>query len=132
MLQKRRLSVQKKQRRYYSGKKKQHTLKAQVVVHHPTGQILCTAFATGRVHDFRLFKHSRVPMCSDQLCLGDKGYQGMAKLHAHSCTPARKPPKQALPDIERQHNRQLALAAGYCGTQHSPLEDFSHLIAFLR
>lgn len=37
----------------------------------------------------------------------------MAKLHAHSCTPARKPPKQALPDIERQHNRQLALAAGY-------------------
>jgi hypothetical protein len=46
-------------------------------------------------------------MCSDQLCLGDKGYQGMAKLHAHSCTPARKPPKQALPDIERQHNRQL-------------------------
>lgn len=32
----------------------------------------------------------------------------MAKLHAQSCTPARKPPKQVLPDIERQHNRQLA------------------------
>ena len=40
----------KKQRTYYSGKKKRHTLKAQVVVDQTTGQILCTAFGKGRVH----------------------------------------------------------------------------------
>ncbi len=45
----------KKQRAYYSGKKKRHTLKAQVVVNQVDGQIICTAFGKGRVHDFRAF-----------------------------------------------------------------------------
>ena len=43
----------KKQRRYYSGKKKRHTLKTQVVVNQISGQIICTAFGKGQVHDFR-------------------------------------------------------------------------------
>lgn len=46
----------KKQRKYYSGKKKRHTLKAQVMVDQGTGQIICTAFDKGRVHDFRAFQ----------------------------------------------------------------------------
>lgn len=98
----------KKQKLYYSGKKKRHTLKAQVVVHQATGQILCTAFDKGRVHDFRLFKQQRVPLMPEQLCLTDKGYQGIAKLHPHSCTPAKKPRKADLSDSERQQNRLLA------------------------
>lgn len=43
-----------------------------------------------------------------QLCLTDKGYQGMTKLHPSSCTPTKKPRKGDLPDGERQHNRLLA------------------------
>jgi hypothetical protein len=77
-------------------------------VHQDTGQILCTAFATGRVHDFRLFKQERVPLLPQQLWLADKGYQGIAKAHPHSCTPTRKLAKQPLAEEERQHNRQLA------------------------
>ncbi len=50
---------------------------AQVVVQ-ATGQIVCTAFGKGRVHDFRLFKQHRLPMLPEQLCLADKGYQGLA------------------------------------------------------
>lgn len=72
------------------------------------GQIICTAFAKGRVHDFRLFKRHPIPLLPEQLCLADKGYQGIAKLHANSCTPAKKPPKQSLDSSERQHNRNLA------------------------
>ena len=98
----------KKQRRYYSGKKKRHTLKAQVVVNQATGQILCTAFGKGRVHDFQLFKLHRTPMLPEQLCLADKGYQGITKLHSSSCTPTKKPRKQKLDKHERQHNRFLA------------------------
>jgi len=90
---------QKKQRGYYSGKKKRHILKAQVLVNQASGQIICTAFGKGRVHDFRLFKLHRLPMLPEQLCLADKGYKGMAKLHPCSCTPTKKP---------RQHNRNLA------------------------
>ncbi|WP_197985111.1 IS5 family transposase [Leptolyngbya sp. Cla-17] len=98
----------KKQRGYYSGKKKRHTLKAQVVVNQATGQIICTAFGKGRVHDFRLFKLHRLPMLPEQLCLADRGYQGMAKLHPCSCTPTKKPRKGKLSKAERQHNRNLA------------------------
>lgn len=43
-----------------------------------------------------------------QLCLADKGYQGIAKLHPTSCTPTKKPRKSKLNSSERQHNRNLA------------------------
>jgi hypothetical protein len=99
---------QKKKRSYYSGKKKRHTLKAQVVVTQADGQIICTAFGKGRVHDFRWFKLHRLPMLPEQLCLADKGYQGIAKLHPCSCTPSKKPRQGKLSQAERQHNRNLA------------------------
>ena len=98
----------KKQRAYYSGKKKRHTLKAQVVINQANGQIICTAFGKGQMHDFRLFKQHRVPMLPEQLCLTDKGYQGIAKLHSSSCTPTKKSRKAKLNKFERQHNRLLA------------------------
>jgi len=44
---------------FYSGKKKKHTLKSQVVVDKKSQQIICTAFANGKRHDFRLFKESK-------------------------------------------------------------------------
>jgi transposase len=78
------------------------------VVNQDNGQIICTAFGKGRVHDFRLFKLHRLPLLSEQLCLADKGYQGMAKLHSSSCIPMKKPRKAKLDPFERQHNRLLA------------------------
>ncbi len=47
-------------------------------------------------------------MLPEQLCLGDKGYQGIGKLHPRSCTPTKKPRQQKLDSSERQHNRLLA------------------------
>ena len=47
-------------------------------------------------------------MLPQQLCLADKGYQGIVKLHPNSCTPTKKPPKAKLDNCERQHNRLLA------------------------
>jgi len=79
-----------------------------VVVNQATGQIICTAFGKGQVHDFRLFKLDRIPMLPEQLCLADKGYQGLVELHASSCTPTKKPRKRKLDKDERQHNRLLA------------------------
>lgn len=73
-----------------------------------TGQILCTAFGKGRGHDFRLFKQHRMPMLPEQLWLADKGYQGLAKLHPHSCTPTKKPKQAKLSAEERQYNQRLA------------------------
>ncbi len=43
-----------------------------------------------------------------QLCLADKGYQGIAKLHASNCTPTKKRRQQKLDKFKRQHNRLLS------------------------
>lgn len=79
-----------------------------MVVHQATGQIICTAFGKGQIHDFRLFQQYRIPMLPEQLCLADKGYQGLAALHSSSCTPVKKPRQRQLNQDERQHNRLLA------------------------
>lgn len=60
------------------------------------------------MHDFRVFKQYRIPMLPEQLCLADKGYRGLAKLHPHSCTPTKKSAKSKLDKEERQYNQMLA------------------------
>jgi transposase len=44
----------KKQKKYYSGKKKCHTLKMQVVINQETKEIICLNFGPGHCHDFNL------------------------------------------------------------------------------
>jgi hypothetical protein len=46
----------KKQRQYYSGKKKQHTIKSQVIVNRQTREVIFTAQRPGKTHDFAVFK----------------------------------------------------------------------------
>lgn len=70
--------------------------------------IICTAYGIGRIHDFRLLKNTLVRFHASQLCLADKGYQGIAKLHACSCIPTKKPRGADLSTPEHQHNRNLA------------------------
>jgi hypothetical protein len=79
-----------------------------LVVEFETQQIICTAVDTGRTHDFKVLKRSRLPFVSSQLCLADRGYQGFAKRHRGACTPTKKRRQQALPKEEKQHNQALA------------------------
>ena len=73
-----------------------------------TQQIICTAVDTGRTHDFKLLKRSRLPFVSSQLCLADRGYQGFAKRHAGACISTKKRRQQPLAQEEKQHNQALA------------------------
>lgn len=73
-----------------------------------TGQVIATAIDKGKTHDFKLLKRSRLPFVSSQLCLADRGYQGLAKRHAGACTPTKKRRNQPLAQEEKQHNRALA------------------------
>lgn len=56
----------KKQKNYYSGKKKRHTLKLQVVADADTMNVICIAVSTGKKHDFHLFKDSKLHFLSIQ------------------------------------------------------------------
>lgn len=78
------------------------------MVEFETQQIICTAVDTGRTHDFKLLKRSRLPFVPSQLCLADRGYQGFGKRHPGACTPTKKRCKQPLPKEEKQHNQALA------------------------
>ena len=96
------------------GKKKRHTLKSQVVVEMESLKVICTAHGTGKEHDFQLFKESNVKLLKQIEVLADKGYQGIRKIHTSSFTPIKKKKKQPLASIEKEYNRQLALAENLC------------------
>lgn len=84
------------------------------MVEQATGAIICTAHGKGRVHDFRLFKSSKVKPQSATTCLADKGYQGIVKLHSNSCTPHKKPRRSQLSPLQKQQNRELAQKRVIC------------------
>lgn len=71
-------------------------------------KIICLAHGRGREHDFKLFKRSRVRFTTATEALGDRGYQGLQKLHGQSRTPRKKPRGKPLPAADRQANRALA------------------------
>jgi hypothetical protein len=99
---------QRRQRQFYSGKKKRHTLKSQLVIDQATGRIICTYFGKGRRHDFKVFQASGVYFHPDTASLQDKGYQGMQKLHANTRLPKKKPRGGKLSAADRAYNRELA------------------------
>ena len=108
MLQKRKLSHQKKQKRYYSGKQKCHTLKMQLIINQTDKSVICTEFGKGRQHDFRIFKNSRIKLIQRVQVLADKGYQGINRYHSNSCIPHKKPRKGKLTIEKKQQNKEHA------------------------
>ena len=98
----------KKQKRYYSGKKKCQTLKTQLVINQETRKIICTAFGPGHCHDFNLFKKSKIRFHPETNSLQDSGYQGIKDYHPNSYIPRKQPKNGKLSRIEKDYNRVLA------------------------
>ena len=97
-----------KQKVYYSGKKKQHTFKAQLVVNQQNQEIICYVNGQGRDHDFKIFKQSKLPLSEKIKCLVDKGYQGIKKIHPLSEVPKKNTKKRKLTPEEKRKNRELS------------------------
>lgn len=60
------------------------------------------------MHDFALWKRSRIAPHESIEVLADSGYQGLQKLHERSRTPQKKPPRSELSDEQQQSNRELS------------------------
>ena len=73
-----------------------------------TRQVICTAHGRGPVHDFALYRRSKLELHESLEVLADSGYQGLSKLHQKSKTPRKKPRKSELTEAQRQSNRELA------------------------
>jgi len=97
----------KKQKRTYSGKKKRHTIKTEIVMQ-PDGKIVSVSKShKGRIHDFRIRKTEKLlPMGS--IKIADSGYQGWQKLQSNVRIPYKKSKKKPLTKEQREYNRNLA------------------------
>lgn len=95
------------QKKFFSGKKKEHTLKTQIIIEQKTRRIWCLAHGKGKTHDFKLFKSSGVKFNKYRKLIADKGYQGIKKIHELSKTPHKKPREKKLTKKQKKYNREL-------------------------
>ena len=73
-----------------------------------TKKIICTSFLKGRNHDFKLFKESKVHLCSSTKMQADNGYQGLQKIHGNTEMPKKKSKKHPLSKADKQQNRIIS------------------------
>jgi len=97
-----------KQKHFYSGKKKKHTIKSQVVVDKASRKVICTNFSNGKKHDFKLFKESKVRWVKTTQGLVDSGYTGITKIQSRTKLPKKKSKKRPLTQEEKKENRQIS------------------------
>ncbi len=96
------------QRAYYSGKKKRHTIKAQLMVGLCSLQIVSVVCGLGRMHDLTLFKQTRLPLAPHVEVYADSGYQGIGHLHHNSLIPIKKPKIREVTSDEQAYNQALS------------------------
>jgi 1,2-phenylacetyl-CoA epoxidase PaaB subunit len=93
------------QRQYYSGKKKQHTQKTQILGTSEGREIVdVIAGVPGPTSDVNLLRQQQRKFDPNQQFQGDKAYVGAERTH----TPHKKPRNKPLPDAHRQENRTSA------------------------
>lgn len=102
-----------RQRAYYSGKKKAHTLKSQVAVDEDGHFCHVGESRPGRWSDLKVFRRSGLvgPLIRAQVgALGDLAYVGIDGLSPklHGATPRRKPRGRERPAADRRYNRAFA------------------------
>lgn len=95
----------KEQKKYYSGKKKNHTFKNQITVL-PDGKDIVDVIAgePGPKSDITLFREGQKDFDPNQRFQGDKGYQGEAAIK----TPTKKPKKGELTLAQKSKNKEMA------------------------
>jgi len=99
------------QKEYYSGKKKQHTVKNQVFVSPTNGRILAVSDTVeGKRHDKKLFDDDQTSMFlpPGALGMGDKGYEGISHPFLNMVIPQKKPPGRELTVEEKANNRTIS------------------------
>ena len=102
-----------RQRAYYSGKKKAHTLKSQLGVDEDTGRVVDVSdSAPGPWSDMKVLKKSRLlkRLPKGVGGIGDLAYVGMGELHPDGlgASPRRKPRGKERPPEDRRYNRAFS------------------------
>ena len=92
----------KEQKKFYSGKKKQHTFKNQLIILPEAEDIVdVIAGRPGTVSDINLLREQQKKFFAGQQFKGDKGYIGADNV----ATPYKKPRNQELSETKKQENK---------------------------
>jgi hypothetical protein len=103
----RRPSNKERQKRYYSGKKKRHTLKTQIASDHKGGVLCVGNTHRGPQADIKVYEEEGLPKEIREIPkLGDKAY--CDQKHPEIMTPHKKPKGQELSAEQKVENKQLA------------------------
>lgn len=97
----------KKQKEKYSGKKKRHTLKAEIAMTDRGEIIHVSKVYGGRTHDFKIRKTEK-PFPRKAVKIVDSGYQGLQKRERNVWLPFKGTKKRPLTQEQKDHNKALS------------------------
>ena len=103
-----RLNAPKKQIEYYSGKKKKHTLKTQVIFNPKLKQIVSIQIEDGRKHDLTIARKYLKEMVIYPCIMADLAYKGFHQIKSKLLIPIKKPKNLSLPQIAKQINQEIS------------------------
>lgn len=95
------------QKKFYSGKKKTHTIKSEMTMSEDGKIISVSKCYSGKIHDFTIKTEQR-PLPRDCEKYGDLGYQGWQKLASNVILPIKKKKNQLPTKEEKLYNKSLA------------------------
>jgi hypothetical protein len=98
---------QRRQKCWYSGKKKRHSLKNEIVITQEERIVYASETVPGRVHDLTLRRRGP-PLPKGSNGYGDSGYQGYQDDYPDFDMPYKKPRKGKLTKEEKEYNHALS------------------------
>jgi hypothetical protein len=78
------------------------------VVDYRSRSILCTAFAHGKMHDWKLLLQSGVRFPKGLWALADSGYQGLQNICGNALIPFKGSKHNPLTQAQKAYNRMLS------------------------
>lgn len=102
------MSVPKRDKSNIIQEKKRHTIKVQLIICLITMQILSVRCRKGHVHDFRIFKESKLSIHPEIKKKVDLGYKGIDKISSNTELPYKESKHKKLSKEERKYNKELA------------------------
>lgn len=98
-----------RQRQYYSGKKKRHTVKNIVITEKKTGKIKgLSPTVEGKKHDKAIVDEQNYRFPEDSTLYQDTGFQGYEPEKTTIYQPKKKPKGKELTEEEKQRNREIS------------------------
>ena len=96
------------QQAHYSGKKKRHTVKNNILTNAESKVVFLTPTCEGRIHDKRIADIAGYAPPAGSVLYQDTGFQGFTAPGVKIIQPTKKPKNQDLIPQEKAYNRKIA------------------------